>query len=72
MECHEGGRDEGGPALRFQALIYPVCDSALNTPSYSDNGRGYGLTPESMKRYWELSLDGADGRTGVGAGVPEV
>jgi acetyl esterase len=54
-------RDEGGPALRFQALVYPVCDSALNTPSYRENGRGFGLTPESMKRYWELYLDGADG-----------
>ena len=55
-------RDEGDPPLRFQALIYPVCDSALNTPSYRENGSGFGLTAESMKRYWELYLDGADGR----------
>ena len=26
------------------------------------NGDGFGLTAESMKRYWELYLDGADGR----------
>jgi acetyl esterase len=55
-------RDDGDPPLRFQALIYPVCDSALNTPSYRDNGAGFGLSGESMKRYWELYLDGADGR----------
>jgi len=54
-------RDEGGPPLRFQALVYPVCDSALNTPSYRRNGSGFGLSAESMKRYWELYLDGADG-----------
>ena len=55
-------RDEGDSPLRFQALIYPVCDSALNTPSYRDNGSGFGLSAASMKRYWELYLDGADGR----------
>jgi acetyl esterase len=55
-------RDDGDPPLGFQALIYPVCDSALNTPSYRDNGAGFGLSGESMKRYWELYLDGADGR----------
>jgi acetyl esterase len=55
-------RDDGGPPLRMQALIYPVCDSALNTPSYRENSSGFGLSAESMKRYWELYLDGADGR----------
>ena len=55
-------RDEGGPALRFQALVYPVCDSALNTPSYRECGSGFGLSALSMKRYWEWYLDGADGR----------
>ena len=55
-------RDEGDSPLRFQALIYPVCDSALNTPSYRDNDSGFGLSAASMKRYWELYLDGADGR----------
>jgi acetyl esterase len=55
-------RDEGDSPLRFQALIYPVCDSALDTPSYRRNGSGFGLSAASMKRYWELYLDGADGR----------
>jgi acetyl esterase len=56
-------RDEGGSPLRYQALVYPVCDSALNTPSYRASGEGFGLTALSMKRYWELYLDGADGRS---------
>jgi acetyl esterase len=55
-------RDDGGSPLRFQALVYPVCDSALNTPSYRENGSGFGLGRDSMRRYWELYLDGADGR----------
>jgi acetyl esterase len=35
-------RDEGGPTLRAQALVYPVTD--YHTPakrSYIDNGTGY-------------------------------
>ncbi len=54
-------RDEGGPALRFQALIYPVCDSGLNTPSYREFDAGFGLSGASMKRFWDLYLDGSDG-----------
>jgi acetyl esterase len=56
-------RDEGGPPLRFQALVYPVCDSALNTPSYRESSDGFGLSALGMKHYWDLYLDGADGRS---------
>ena len=55
-------RDEGDSPLRFQALIYPICDGALDTPSYIENRSGFGLTLESMQHYWELYLDGADAR----------
>ncbi len=55
-------RDEGGPPLRLQALVYPVTDSALNTPSYREKGDGFGLSAASMARFWRLYLDGADGR----------
>jgi acetyl esterase len=44
-----------------QALVYPVCDAGLNTPSYRDFKERYGLTAEGMRRYWNLYLDGADG-----------
>ena len=43
------------------ALVYPVCDAGLNTPSYRDFKARYGLTAEGMQRYWNLYLDGADG-----------
>ena len=43
------------------ALIYPVCDAGLNTPSYRDFKERYGLSAPGMQRYWNLYLDGADG-----------
>ncbi|MFD1559527.1 alpha/beta hydrolase [Paraburkholderia silviterrae] len=46
-------RDEGGPALRAQALVYPVTD--YHTPptrSYIDNQSGYSLTRAAMIRFW--------------------
>jgi acetyl esterase len=41
-------RDNGGPHLRFQALIYPVTDSTRSLPSYEEFGAGYLLTKETM------------------------
>lgn len=59
--CARRLRDEGGPALRGQVLIYPVCDSATDTPSFAENAEGWHLAAEDMRRYWRLYLDGADG-----------
>jgi acetyl esterase len=47
--------------LRLQALIYPVCDAGLNTPSYREFQARFGLSAASMRRFWNLYLDGADG-----------
>jgi acetyl esterase len=55
-------RDEGDPPLRMQALIYPVCDSALDSASYREKAVGFGLSAASMEHFWKLYLDGADGR----------
>jgi acetyl esterase len=71
-------RDAGGPPVRFQALIYPALDAGLDTPSYRENAEGYGLTAASMRRWWEVYLNGADGlqpdaspvRAGDLAGLP--
>ncbi len=50
-------RDEGGPALRGQLLIYPVTDyHAPGTPSYVENAEGYGLTRQSMEWFWDHYL----------------
>ena len=54
-------RDEGGPPLRMQALVYPVCDAALDTRSAERFAEGFGFTAEAMRRFWELYLGGADG-----------
>lgn len=45
-------RDEGGPPLAFQLLIYPVTDSRMDTESYVENGSGYFLTAETMRNFW--------------------
>ena len=55
-------RLRGELPLRAQALIYPITDSALDTPSYRDFAEGHGLSAASMRRFWNLYLDGADGR----------
>lgn len=47
-------RDEGGPALRAQVLVYPVTD--YHTPptrSYIENQSGYSLTRAAMIRFWD-------------------
>ena len=54
-------RLRGEVPLRMQALIYPVLDARLNTPSYREFAEGYGLTAAGMQRFWRLYLDGADG-----------
>jgi acetyl esterase len=47
--------------LRLQALVYPVTDAGVNTPSYGEFGDRFGLTALTMKRFWDVYLDGADG-----------
>jgi acetyl esterase len=51
-------RDEGGPAVRLQALVYPAVDAAADP---RQSREGYGLTVEGMRRWWRLYLGGADG-----------
>jgi len=46
-------RDEGGPALCGQLLLYPVTDyHTPGTLSYEENAEGYGLTRDTMKWFW--------------------
>jgi acetyl esterase len=43
-------RDEGGPPLCGQLLLYPVTDyHTPGTQSYDENAEGYGLTRDTMK-----------------------
>jgi acetyl esterase len=49
-------REQGGPKLVYQVLIYPVVDYNLETQSYRDCAEGYILTREAMIWYWKLYL----------------
>jgi acetyl esterase len=53
-------RDRGGPALAFQLLVYPVTDLRADTPSYTENATGYGLSAEAMHWYIEQYVRTAD------------
>jgi acetyl esterase len=50
-------RDEGGPALRLQLLVYPVTDHSYDTVSYKENGEGYLLTKDMMVWFWDHYLE---------------
>lgn len=52
-------RDESGPDLCHQLLVYPVTDARRNTPSYQQNAKGYFLSAEAMKWFWGEYLNDA-------------
>jgi acetyl esterase len=55
-------RDRGGPALKYQLLIYPVTDHRLDSGSYRANAEGYLLTKAGMEWFWNLYLrESSDG-----------
>jgi acetyl esterase len=45
-------RDEDGPPIAFQLLVYPVTDSAMDTVSYREFGTDHFLTAAGMAWYW--------------------
>jgi acetyl esterase len=50
-------RDEGGPRLAGQMLIYPVTEYYQpGTPSMIENAEGYGLTRDGMIWFWDHYL----------------
>ncbi len=56
-------RDEGGPALRHQLLVYPATDLTMSHPSITENGEGYFLTQATMNWFTDHYL-GADRQHG--------
>lgn len=55
--CAILARDRRGPALRHQALIYPVTDRDYTTASYRENGGAGGfLSTEMMDWFWSHYL----------------
>ena len=53
-------RDEGGPALRMQLLVYPVTNHDFSTPSYAENGEGNLLTTDMMRWFWDHYVNGPE------------
>jgi acetyl esterase len=49
-------RDDNGPAIAHQLLVYPVTNHSYDTPSYAENAEGYMLTRDSMIWFWNHYL----------------
>ena len=49
-------RDQGGPRLALQLLIYPVTDMTMDTPSYAAFADGYMLTAQRMRYFRDCYL----------------
>ncbi|AYF74097.1 alpha/beta hydrolase [Nocardia yunnanensis] len=50
-------RDNGGPDLAFQLLLYPMLDPACDSRSYRDNAEGYFTTAAHLRWYWQQYLN---------------
>ncbi|SDL62106.1 acetyl esterase [Nonomuraea maritima] len=51
---------DAGLRLAHQVLVYPVVDLAMDTPSYAEFAKGYGLDAEEMAWFARQYADGAD------------
>ena len=57
-------RDDGGPALRHQLLVYPVTDYRCRGPSYERYARGYGTLEAESMRWFQRHYLGAPAAAG--------
>lgn len=55
-------RDQGGPEIALQLLIYPVLDPQCDTASYAEHGEGYLLDRDEMEFYWRSYVPDPDRR----------
>ena len=53
-------RDQLGPGIDFQLLVYPVVDCTLDHPSMEENAEGYFLTKDAMVWFVDHYLGDAD------------
>ena len=51
-------RDQGGPEIVLQVLVYPVLDGRMAASSYNENAEGFVLTARLMKWYWDQYAPG--------------
>ena len=52
-------RDQDGPHIDLQALVYPVTDGAMAESSWGDDDKQLFLTSDLMARFWEHYADSA-------------
>jgi acetyl esterase len=48
---------DGGPAIRFQLLVYPVTDHEFTSVSMEENAVGYYLTRDAMRWFYDHYLN---------------
>ena len=46
-------KERGGPKIAFQVLFYPVTNANFNSTSYITYQKGYYLTRDAMKWFWD-------------------
>ena len=56
--CATLARDQAGPKIALQIMIYPVCDCDMETPSYKTYGSGFVLTAADMSWFYDHYLQG--------------
>jgi acetyl esterase len=53
-------RDDDGPKLAHQLLVYPVLDRDFATDSYRAYGEGYYMTAATMRFFWDCYIGDAE------------
>lgn len=56
-------RDEGGQMPVAQILVYPLVDSSMNTPSYTENANAKPLNAAMMTWFFKHYLSGSEDKT---------
>lgn len=59
--CALRARDEAGPSIAAQVLIYPVAELVAGFPSETTHANAFILTTAAIKRFSAVYLAGADG-----------
>jgi acetyl esterase len=49
-------KERGGPAIRYQALLYPVTNALFDTDTYEEFAEGPWLTRKAMIWFWDAYL----------------
>jgi acetyl esterase/lipase len=58
-------KENDGPDIRFQLLLWPVTDSNFNNTSYQEYGQGHFLTTNMMKWFWDNYTTSAEDRAQI-------